>query len=117
MTKLQTVELLQKQLPGFYSVDQVIEMINKIEDAETSSGSFTEEQIDDLIDSLSDKVENRLNRMNGDDFVDYYSAEFEMNGNEVSVTDISVDTNNIVSEVKDVVEDVIREFFKVPETV
>jgi len=32
MTKQQTIELLKQQLPGFYSVDQVIEMISKIEE-------------------------------------------------------------------------------------
>jgi len=37
MTKQQTVELLKQQLPGFYSVEQVIKMIDDIEDNSQTS--------------------------------------------------------------------------------
>ncbi len=36
MNKQQTIELLQQQLPGFYSVEQVIKLINDIDVDETS---------------------------------------------------------------------------------
>ena len=111
MTKQATLELLQKQLPGFYSVTQVIEVINNIEDG----GSFDEDQLETLIDKVTQKVENRLNRMGSDDFVQLDTAEFELNGNEISVTDIEVNTDTIIDEVSDAVRDVLTEFFPAPQ--
>lgn len=111
MTKSQTVELLKKQLPGFYSVEQVIEMINKIEEG----GSFNEDQLEALIDKITVKVENTLNRMCSEDFVQLDTAEFELSGNEISVTDIEVNTDTIIDEVSDTVRDVLTEFFPAPQ--
>ena len=111
MTKSQTVELLKKQLPGFYSVEQVIEMINKIEDG----GSLDEEKLQILIDKITTKVENSLNRMCSEDFVDLDSAELELNGNEISVTSIEVNTDTIIDEVSDAVRGVLMDFFPAPQ--
>lgn len=111
MTKSQTVELLKKQLPGFYSVEQVIEMIDKIED----SRSFDENQLEALIDKITVKVENTLNRMSSDDFVQLDTAELELSGNEISVTDIEVNTDTIIDEVSDAVRGVLTDFFPAPQ--
>ena len=110
MTKSQTVELLKKQLPGFYSVEQVIEMINKIEDG----GSLDEEKLQILIDKITTKIENRLDRMCSEDFVDLDSAQFDLNGNEISVTEIEVNTDTIIDEVSDAVSDALHDFFPAP---
>ena len=112
MTKQMTVELLQKQLPGFYSVQQVIELVNNIEDG----GSFDEEKMDELKDLISTKVRTALERMNGGDIVDFDSAELELNGNEVSVYDISVNQDSIIDEVNDAVDKAFEKFFQPQET-
>ena len=113
MTKQATVELLQKQLPGFYSVDQVIKIINDIEDG----GAFDEEKIDDLKDLIDTKVRATLERLNSSDWVDFDSAELELNGNEVSVYDISVNEDSIIDEVNDAVDAAFDQFFQPKETV
>lgn len=110
MTKMQTVELLKKQLPGFYSVDQVIDIINGIEDGQ----SLSPNQVGDLVDLLTTKVENLIDRMDGDDFVDYDSAEFDINGNQVSVTCMDTRTSDVVEEINDLISDVIHDFFPAP---
>ena len=112
MTKQQTVELLQKQLPGFYSVEQVINIINGIEDG----GSLDEEKVDELKDLICTKVRAALERMNSGDIVDFDSAELELNGNEVSVYDISVNEDSIVDEVNDAVDSAFEKFFQPQET-
>lgn len=112
MTKQATVELLQKQLPGFYSVDQVIKMINDIEDG----GAFDEEKIDELKDLIDTKVRATLERLNSSDWVDFDSAELELNGNEVSVYDISVNEDSIIDEVNDAVDSAFEKFFQPQET-
>ena len=108
MTKQQTVELLQKQLPGFYSVEQVIEMINGIEDG----GSLDEEKIDELKELIDTKVGLYLRRLNSSDWVDLDSAELELSGNEISVYDISVNEDSIIEEVNDAVDKAFEEFLQ-----
>ena len=110
MTKMQTVELLQKQLPGFYSVDQVIKIINDIEDGQ----SLSPNQVEDLVDLLTTKVESLIDRMDADDFVDYDSAEFDINGNQLSVTCMDTRTSDVVEEINDLISDVIHDFFPAP---
>ena len=113
MTKMQTVELLQKQLPGFYSVDQVIKIINDIED-DSQAQAYNENQIEDLVDLLTTKVESLIDRMDADDFVDYDSAEFDVNGNQLSVTCMDTRMSDVVEEINDLISDVIHDFFPAP---
>jgi hypothetical protein len=51
MTKQQTIELLQQQLPGFYSVEQMIKIISEIED--TPSISINDELIESIVDEIA----------------------------------------------------------------
>jgi len=83
MTKQATVELLKQQLPGFYSVEQVINMINGIED--TPSTTFTEEQIDELANQIKDEIADE-----GLDLINDY--ELSMSYREVELD--SVDYND-----------------------
>jgi hypothetical protein len=81
MNKLQTIELLQQQLPGFYSVDQVIKMINDIEDVEP-------EFSDELIDSIVDEIVN----IDLDLIEDY---EMEMNYREVEISSVNISSKEV----------------------
>ena len=115
MTKQQTVELLQKQLPGFYSVNQVIDLINGIEE-DTQALAYNEDAMDELKDLICTKVRATLERLNSSDWVDFDSAELELNGNEVSVYDISVNEDSIIDEVNDAVDSAFEKFFQPQET-
>jgi len=95
MTKQETIELLGKQLPGFYSVEQVIKMINDIDD----SGSF--EISDDMVNTLSDDIAESL-QSEGTDIVDDY--ELTMNYREVELDSIDFSTSRIKAAVKDAIE-------------
>jgi hypothetical protein len=81
MNKLQTIELLQQQLPGFYSVDQVIKMINDIEDVEP-------EISDELIESIVDEIVN----LDLDLIEDY---ELEMNYREVEISSVNISSREV----------------------
>lgn len=115
MTKQKTVELLQQQLPGFYSVQQVIELVNNIEE-DTQAIAYNEDAMDELKDLICTKVRTALERMSGSDIVDFDSAELELNGNEVSVYDISVNEETIIEEVNDAVDSAFEKFFQPQET-
>jgi hypothetical protein len=112
MTKQETIDLLGKQLPGFYSVEQVIKMVNDIEEPEaTAINPLTQFQIESLtkkiIDAVTDNAENV-----GDDCIDKDSAEFSMNYNNcVELDCVGFDNGRIVDAVLDGIEDVIGEWF------
>ena len=95
MTKQETIELLGKQLPGFYSVEQVIKMINDIEE----SGSF--EITDDMVDNITDMIVSSLSN-EGTDIVDDY--ELSMNYREVELDSIDLNEGKIKAAVRDAIE-------------
>ena len=95
MTKQETIELLGKQLPGFYSVEQVIKMINDIEE----SGSF--ELSDDMVSTLSSDIAEALEN-EGTDIVDDY--ELSMNYREVELDSINLNEGKIKAAVRDAIE-------------
>ena len=92
MTKTQTVELLQKQLPGFYSVEQVINLINGIEDS-GSTGALSEEQIVELADQIAEEVADE-----GMDLINDY--ELSMSYREVELESVDYNESTIIRAVK-----------------
>jgi len=112
MTKTQTVELLQKQLPGFYSVDQVIKMINEIEE-DSQALAYNENTIEGLLERIEDKVDRALDHLCFGDFVDADSAEFSLKGNQKQLPGfykIQLDSADInKSWVREVVMEKVRE--------
>ena len=96
-----------KQLPGYYSVEQVINIINDIED---DGGKLNEDSLQKLKALIVEKVEDYICNLDGDDVVDYGSAELELNGNEISVTGISVEADGIIDKVKDGIDEAFEDF-------
>ena len=112
MTKQQTVELLQKQLPGFYSVDQVIDIINGIDESpSTGKPTLTEDQYLDLLRKLGEAVEHKIFRLDSDDIVDLDSAEFGLNGNEIHIESISANVDEIAEQAANGCDEVLTKFF------
>ena len=89
MTKNQTIDLLKNQLPGFYSVEQVINLIEKIE--EGSSRRITTDDIEQAIDKVIRWVEH-----NEREFLDLESAELEMDySNRIEVVGVPVNVESL----------------------
>lgn len=106
MTKQATVELLKQQLPGFYSVEQVIKIINDIED---SSETLNEDQLEDIADEIYDEVRDALGKMYTDDLIDTDSAEFSLYDKTIELDSVDIDKDSIadtiIEEVKKVMWD------------
>lgn len=108
MTKQTTVELLQKQLPAFYSVEQVIEIVNQVDESTAAlPAGIGEEFIQNLLGSIADKLDNRYSSL-----VDLSSAEFELNGNEISLYSVDVDTEEVLERCESAIRPVVQEFFR-----
>jgi hypothetical protein len=108
MTKQQTIELLQKQLPGFYSAEQVIEMIKGIED--TSAG-LSSELIRKLCQAITSRIEDNIEGMSSGDIVDRGTAEFSLNGNEIELEEVELDVRAIAEEAVYGIAEEIEDFY------
>lgn len=113
MTKTQTVELLQKQLPGFYSVDQVIKMINEIEE-DSQAQIYNENTIEGLLERIEDKVDRALDDLCFGDFVDTDSTEFSLNGNKIQLDSADINKSWIRETVMEKVREAILDYFPAP---
>lgn len=111
MTKNQTVELLKKQLPGFYSADQVIKLINDIEEGDQV---YNEDQVENLIQEIEDKVERAVQGMYSEDLLDFDSAHFSLYGKEISLDSVDANKDQISETVSEAVRKVLLDFFPAP---
>lgn len=88
MNKQQTIETLQKQLPSFYSLEQVINIISSIEDNNNTLS-------DDLIQAVIKSTRHALN--DSSELIDYNSAEFEIGyNNQIELSNVDVDVDKIL---------------------
>ena len=112
MNKNQTIELLEKQLPGFYSVDQVIKIIQDIEGGE--GNSFI--NIDQLVELIQAHIRDQISNMESDNACDFSSAEFILSGNEIQLDCVDLEARNIASEAVCGLEDAIEGFLETART-
>jgi hypothetical protein len=91
MTKNQTIDLLRNQLPGFYSVEQVINLIEKIEEATTTISS---ERIDTITRSIVETLEDEHSNNN---LVNLDDIELDFNNwdRKITINDVPMDFNLI----------------------
>ena len=119
MNKLQTIELLKQQLPGFYSVEQVINIIKDIDEMSEPSVplSLTEDQFENIKEKIYYAIENCMGNMYSDDLVNTDSAEFSLNGNEIQLDSVDVNTDEIADNINDAVVDTLSKLVTVIEEV
>jgi len=106
MTKQQTIELLEKQMPGFYSAQQVVDLIKGISEG---SSSLSGEKLEELVEAINSKIKEGLENSDADELVDYSSVEFSINSNYIELNSIDTD---IKVDFEDEIRDVLTEFFE-----
>ena len=93
MNKQQTVELLQQQIPGFYSVEQVINIINDIEEDKVEDKvEFNDELINSIVEEIGDE---------GLELIDDY--DLEMSCREVELCAVDINRDAIKRAIKSVI--------------
>jgi hypothetical protein len=105
MKKQQLIDTLQSQLPGFYSVEQVIKMINEIEEPQPKGFSLNEEQIEFLVKTIVEDLNDR-----GVDVIEDYGLD--MNYREVELDSVEFDSRVIERVVNDAVDSYIDYYMK-----
>jgi hypothetical protein len=108
MNKQQTIELLESQLPSFYSQEQVIAIIKGI-DEETPKLSSA--QVADLIQCVEDKVSRVIEDADTEDMVDLSSAEFDINyDNRLELSRVDLTMGDLCNDVKTAIDSSITDF-------
>ena len=109
MNKQQTIELLQKQLPGFYSVEQVISIIN---DIDADSNKVSEEKLTEIAEGVYDVVEKKMRNTDASDIVDFDSAEFNISyNNQLELENVDISSDTIAEMVSNEIKEYLTEFF------
>ena len=109
MNKQQTIELLKKQLPGFYSVEQVISIIN---DIDADSNEVSEEKLNEIAEGVYDVVEKKMRNADTRDIVDYDSAEFNISyNNQLELDGIDISSDTIAEIISNEISDYLKDFF------
>jgi hypothetical protein len=102
MTKKQTIDTLKSQIPSFYSLEQVITLIEGIEESATVPLGFTDEQRSELVDTIADEIAGM-----GMDIVSDY--DLSMSYNEVEIDSIDFSTSTIRDAVESAIDNWINE--------
>ena len=108
MTNEQTIELLEKQMPGFYSAQQVISLISKI--SEESSPALSVEKLEGLVDTINSKIKVSLDSVDAGELVNLDSAEFSIGYRNCVELD-SINTE-VTVDFQDEIRDALTDFFK-----
>jgi hypothetical protein len=112
MTKNQTIDLLRNQLPGFYSVEQVINLIDKIEEAEATT--ISSERIDAITRSIVETLEDEHSNNN---LVNLDDIELDFNNwdRKITINDVPIDFNLIRDCIEEKLIDALEEKEEVEE--
>jgi hypothetical protein len=108
MKKLEVLELLKNQIDSFYSLEQVIKIVESIESEEAKVNNITLADIEEAIDKVIDIIES--GRV---DIIDKDSAEFEISyDNKIELGNVDVDT----SEIKDILIEIFLPLGEIDES-
>jgi hypothetical protein len=107
MKKLEVLEALKNQMDSFYSLEQVIKIVESIESEETKVNNITLTDIEEAIDKVIDTIDS--GRV---DIIDKSSAEFEISyDNRIELQNVDVDT----SEIRDILFEIFTPLVEIDE--
>ena len=97
-----------KALTSVVSIDNVIALIQQLEPEQVESKTFLLNE--ESFDKVMNIVERSINNLSSSDVVDFDDAEFELNyNNQIVLTDVRVDTDRIIDEIRESMENIFEE--------
>ena len=110
MKKAELVAQLEaaKALTSVVSIDNVIALIQQLEPEQVENKTFLLNE--ESFDKVMGIVERSVNNLHTRDIVDFDDAEFELNyNNTVELTDVRIDTDRIIDEIRESLENIFEE--------
>lgn len=104
-------------MPSFYSLEQVIEIVSKIEDPEPKSTTVMPMvDFEKMCDDVQSTVSRMLSDTNFDEIIDTDSAEFDIcDRNTIQLYSVDVFYDDISETVTEIAADVIKRYVQVIE--
>lgn len=97
-----------KALTSVVSIDNVVALIQQLEPEQVETKTFLLNE--ESFDKVMNIVEKALNNLCTRDIVDFDDAEFELNyNNQVELTDVRIDTDRIIDEIRESMENIFEE--------
>ena len=118
ISKQELLDVLSAQNDCYYSLAQVVDMINKIEDPKpvlSSKVQVTAEGYDSFLDSVRERFEANFGGHNGGRFIDLDTADFSLNGNRVELDSVDLDADEVVDTAVECLENVLIQYVEVLE--
>lgn len=108
----QAVASVQNAFPSIYTKDDVIKLLESIQ-IEESSGKLSNEQIEELTESIQEKVARAIRNFDTSDIVDNSTAEFSIGySNTLELDGVDVDLQSLNDEIEGTIESTVTEFFE-----
>ena len=110
MKKAELVAQLEaaKALTSVVSIDNIVALIQQLEAEQVESKTFLLNE--ESFDKVMNIVERSINNLSSSDVVDFDDAEFELNYNNcVELTDVRIDTDRIIDEIRESMENIFEE--------
>jgi len=116
-------EFVNNSFPSVYTKQDVQHLLSEFADTITtfvfeqveekkSSNRISPEVLEALESALVEAINNKIERLDSEDVVDFSSAGFEINyGNTLELESIDYVSDNITSEVEEAVGEALRDFF------
>ena len=109
MTIDQAVAAVKNAPSSIFTKDDVLNLFSNLE---VKGGSLKQHQMYELCELICSQIKDNVENLDTQDVCDTDSAEFELNGNEISLCSVDVYTRGIRDVVVDGIADVIEEFFE-----
>jgi len=103
----EVVELVKGNYSSVFSKEDVLNLIQSIEVAKEPN--VTKES---LVNFITEYIENETERLDSDDVVDIHSVEFCLNGNEIGIDSINIDSDQLSRELLGGIDDAVDTFLK-----
>lgn len=106
MNTATAMNLVSNSASSIFTKQDVLDILIRIESTpvEQQGKVITQNDMEEFIDYMSDQMQN----LGSGDVVDFDSAEFSLNGNEIVLDDISTNIDSIIDDLSSAV----REYFK-----
>jgi len=88
-------------------LDDLLETLSEDGAEQTQSVTITQEKIDELIESIEERIDGNINKMDDTDIVDEDSIEITLSGGRYTIDNIDANKDNIVSEAQYGIDDVV----------
>ena len=97
-----------KTLTSVVSIDNIVALIQQLEAEQVESKTFLLNE--ESFDKVMNIVDRAVNNLDTSDVVDFDDAEFELNyNNTVVLTDVRIDSDRIIDEIRESLENIFEE--------